>query len=424
MSVERLLLLMTTRTYRAGAFLAAARRLEAPVVVGSERRQALDEVSPGQYLTLDFSAPERAVCSVVEFAVQFPIGAVIAADDDGVVLAAKIAAALGLRHNSETAVRAARDKHRMRQILEGCGIRSPRFELCSLTDDPSVCARGVDYPAVLKPVSLSASRGVIRADDADQFVVAFRRIEALLRKEGADSEAEILVESFIPGAEVALEGLLTQGELTVLALFDKPDPLDGPFFEESIYVTPSCLAAPERAALRRTVQQAVQALCLREGPVHVELRLNDQGAWIVEIAPRSIGGLCSKTLRFGAGISLEELILQQALGQATNGIERESCAAGVMMIPIPHGGTLRQVDGRKAAQAVSGVEEVHVTIPLGHEVVPWPEGSRYLGFIFAREEEPEAVVAALRSAHGRLRFEITPAGWTQPMDREMTGCRP
>jgi len=245
-----------------------------------------------------------------------------------------------------------------------------------------------------------------------------------LRKEGADSEAEILVESFIPGAEVALEGLLTQGELTVLALFDKPDPLDGPFFEESIYVTPSCLAAPERAALRRTVQQAVQALCLREGPVHVELRLNDQGAWIVEIAPRSIGGLCSKTLRFGAGISLEELILQQALGQATNGIERESCAAGVMMIPIPHGGTLRQVDGRKAAQAVSGVEEVHVTIPLGHEVVPWPEGSRYLGFIFAREEEPEAVVAALRSAHGRLRFEITPAGWTQPMDREMTGCRP
>ena len=248
---------------------------------------------------------------------------------------------------------------------------------------------------------------MIRVDDADQFVVAFRRIEALLRKEGADSEAEILVESFIPGVEVALEGLLTQGELAVLALFDKPDPLDGPFFEESIYVTPSGLAASERAAIRSATEEAVQALGLREGPVHAELRLNDQGAWILEIAPRSIGGLCSRTLRFGTGVSLEELILQHALGQATNGIERESCAAGVMMIPIPHGGTLRRVDGREAAQAVPGVEQVEITIPLGREVVPWPEGSRYLGFIFARDQEPEEVVVALRSAHQQLRFEIT-----------------
>ncbi len=411
--VPRLLLLMTTTTYRASAFLDAARRLAVPVVVGSERPQALEAGNPGGHLTLDFLAPEVSVQRIIEFANKHPISAVIAADDDGVILAAMAAAALGLPHNPVDAVAAARDKHRMREILAEAGLPSPRFVRFSIDDDPVDAAHRVGFPCVVKPLSLSASRGVIRADDSAQFVAAFRRVVAILRQQematpGATVAQEVIVESFIPGVEVALEGLLSRGTLRVLALFDKPDPLDGPFFEETIYVTPSRLPRLVQGAIAACTAKVIAALGLREGPVHAELRVNDRGPWPLEIAPRSIGGLCSRTLKFEGGISLEELILRHALGLEAESLERERRAAGVMMIPIPQAGILREVLGQEEAKHVPGVEDIRLTIPLGQEVVPLPEGSKYLGFIFARDGTPEGVETALREAHRRLMFVITP----------------
>jgi biotin carboxylase len=410
----RVLLLMTTTTYRASAFLEAARHLHVPVVVGSERPQALAVANPGGHLTLDFSAPEEAARTVVAFARDDPISAVIAADDDGVILAAMASAALGLPHNPVGAVAAARNKYRMRQVLAEAGIPCPRFERFSIHHDPAEVARRVSYPCVVKPLALSASRGVIRADDPEQFVAAFHRLVAILRRPevailGGRSAQELLVESFVPGAEVALEGLLTDGKLRVLALFDKPDPLDGPFFEETIYVTPSRFPVAVQEAIAACTANVAAALGLRQGPVHAELRVNDQGSWMLEIAPRSIGGLCSRTLRFDSEISLEELILRQALGLDVEAFERERQAAGVMMIPIPQAGILRQVLGQEEAKRVAGVEDLRLTIPLGQEVIPVPEGSKYLGFIFARGETPDAVEVALREAHRRITFTITPA---------------
>jgi biotin carboxylase len=419
----RVLLLMTTTTYRASAFLEAARRLHVPVVVGSERAQALAVANPSGHLTLDFSAPEEAARTVVAFARDSPISAVVAADDDGVILAVMASAALGLPHNPVEAVAAARNKYRMRQVLAEAGITCPRFERFSIHHDPADVARRVSYPCVVKPLALSASRGVIRADDAAQFVAAFHRLVAILcRPEVAilagRSAQEILVESFIPGAEVALEGLLTHGQLKVLTLFDKPDPLDGPFFEETIYVTPSRFPVAVQEAIAACTANVAAALGLRQGPVHAELRVNDQGPWMLEIAPRSIGGLCSRTLRFDSGISLEELILRHALGLDVEACEREQQAAGVMMIPIPQAGTLRQVLGQEEAKRVPGIEDLRLTIPIGQEVVPVPEGSKYLGFIFARGETPVAVEVALREAHRRLTFIITsvdePPGQAEP----------
>src|ERR687887_353198 len=355
----RVLLLMTTTTYRASAFLEAASCLHVPVVVGSERPQALAVTNPGGHLTLDFSAPEEAARTVVAFARDYPISAVVAADDDGVILAAIASAALGLPHNSVEAEAAARKKYRMRQVLAEAGIPCPRFERFSIHHDPADVARLVSYPCVIKPLTLSASRGVIRADDAAQFVAAFHRLVAILRRPevailAGRSAQELLVESFIPGAEVALEGLLTDGKLRMLALFDKPDALDGPFFEETIYVTPSRFPRAVQEAIAAGVANAATALGLRQGPVHAELRVNDQGSWMLEIAPRSIGGLCSRTLRFDSGMSLEELILRHALGLDVEAFERERQAAGVMMIPIAQAGTLRQVLGQGEANGGPG----------------------------------------------------------------------
>jgi biotin carboxylase len=275
-------------------------------------------------------------------------------------------------------------------------------------------AREQSYPCVLKPTFLAASRGVIRANNPDEFVAAFRRIADLIAQpevaeKGREATREVLVEEYVPGVEVALEGLLIAGHLKVLAIFDKPDPLDGPYFEETIYVTPSRHPDAVQDNIASTTAAAARAIGLREGPVHAELRVNEHGPWLIEIAARSIGGLCSRTLRFGAGLSLEDLILMHAIGRGVEAYERERQPAGVMMIPIPRAGILREVRGMHAARQVPGIVDLTISATLGKPIVPLPEGSAYLGFIFARGESPAAVETALRNAHRRLTFVIDPA---------------
>ncbi len=408
----RLLLLVPTTTYRTEDFVEAARKLDVEMVVASERPNVFGERLPDSLLTLDFNNPEQAAREVSAFARRNPFSAVVPVDDRTTVVGAAIAQAVGLPSNPVAAVSATRNKYEMRLALTKAGIPSPPFVLFTLADDPALAAQTVPYPCVLKPTILAASRGVIRADTEEEFVAAFRRIEAILKAPdvvavGAGSD-QILVEGFIPGKEAALEGLLVKGALHVLALFDKPDPLDGPFFEETIYVTPSRLPADTQTAVADVTAWAARGLGLREGPIHAELRVNPTGPWVIEIAARSIGGLCSRTLRFGTGLTLEDLILRHALGIEIESLERERQPAGVMMVPIPRGGVLEEVPGLEAAKAVPGIEEVTITIHLGQEVVPLPEGSRYLGFIFARAETPQQVEAALREAHQRLDFEIAP----------------
>jgi biotin carboxylase len=408
--MSRLLLLIPTTTYRTEDFVAAAEKLGVDLVVASERPSTFEAEFPDGLMTLDFADPGKAARKVEEFARRHPIDAVVPVDDLTTVVGAAIAGALGLpASNPVHAVATARNKLAMREALRQAGVPCPAYHHFTVGDDPATAARRVGYPCVLKPTILAASRGVIRADSEAEFVAAFRRIEAILgtpelaaHEEGAE---QILVEAFVPGREVALEGLLVGGTLEVLALFDKPDPLDGPFFEETIYVTPSRLPAEAQAAIAAATASAAGALGLREGAVHAELRLDGPRAWIIEIAARSIGGLCSRTLRFGTGMSLEELILRHALGLPFTTL-RERQPAGVMMIPIPRGGVLEAVRGQEAAAAVPGIEAVTITAHPGQELVPLPEGAQYPGFIFARADTPDAVEAALREAHRRLELVI------------------
>ena len=411
--MPRLLLLLPTTTYRAEAFLDAARKLKLEVVVGSKSAAMREDLGDAAFLPLNMHDWDEAVRSVVEFARAAPIDIVVGVDDHTAVVAAAISAALGLPHNPVTAVAAARNKHRMRQLLHAQGLPVPHFILFSVGENPVIIAEKISFPCVVKPISLSASCGVIRANDRDEFVAVFHRVAALLEKLGEETLGEgvgkILVEDFVPGREVALEGLLTNGELRVLALFDKPDPLDGPFFEETIYVTPSRLPAAIQREVASCAARAARALGLGEGPVHGELRMGDRGVWVIEVAARSIGGRCSQALRFAAGLSLEEVILRHALRMDIPSLDREGSAAGVMMLPIPRAGVLDEVRGREKALAVPGIENLEITAQPGDELVPLPEGTRYLGFLIARGETPEAVETALRDAHRKLEFIIAPA---------------
>ena len=420
--MPRVLLLVSTGTYRAGAFLAAARELGVDVTVGSERAQALAHTNPAGHLVVDLHTPAAALDRIREFAADHPIDAVIGADDDGALLAARAAESLGLPGHPSWGVALARDKARAREAFAKGGLRSPGFAVVPIAEGPAAALAtwtaavahgngdGVVFPCVLKPRGLAASRGVIRADDPWQFRQAFDRIARILAHEPRPGPHEppadsLLVESYLPGAEVALEGVMTQGELTVLALFDKPDPLEGPFFEETIYVTPSRLDPARQWEIAAAAERAALALGLRHGPVHAEFRIGAEGVAPLEIAPRSIGGLCSRALRFDGGRSLEAVLLAHALG----GIDlpdRESNASGVMMIPIPRAGRLREVQGGDEARAVPGITELRLTIPPGTRLVPLPEGAQYLGFLFARGGTPDEVERSLRAAHARLTFDI------------------
>ena len=406
----RLLLLLPTRTYRTEDFVDAAHTLGVDLVCASEKPSTLEALVPDGLLTLDFGDPSDAAARVAAWTAERPLAAVVGVDDITAAAAAAIAERLGLRASAPAAVAAARDKYQMRQCLAAAGVPVPRFRRIALNDNPVLAARGVEFPCVLKPLTLSASRGVIRANTTEQFVVAFGRIAALLVRDdvsvSGDAARYLLAEEYVPGLEVALEGLLIDGRLHVLALFDKPDPLEGPFFEETIYVTPSRLPEKVQSAIAATTTAACAALGLTEGPVHAELRVNDDGPWVLEVAARSIGGLCSRTLRFGTGMTLEEIILRHALGWTIATLERERPAAGVMMIPIPRAGILREVRGVDDAKAARHVEDVVISAHVGQELVPLPEGWQYLGFIFARADAPANVEDALRIAHSRLRFLI------------------
>jgi biotin carboxylase len=396
--VLRVLLLLPTTTYRAPDFVRAATRLGVEVVVGSDEMPVLAVDGSERAVVVPLDEPEAAADAIVALDDRRGVDAVVAVDDRGVLAAAAAGERLGFPHNPPEAVAATRDKAAMRRALAAAEVPQPAF---ALTDREFETPPALPFPWVLKPIDRAASQGVIRADDLESARAAAARVRAV-------TDGPLLVEQYVPGDEVAVEGLLRDGDLTVLAVFDKPDPLVGPYFEETIYVTPSRLDDSLLARVADVTARACAALGLVEGPVHAELRVDGNRIHVIEVAARSIGGLCARTLRFGAGIALEELVLRHALGMPLDSLTRAPGASGVMMLPIPRAGILRQVRGQEAARAVAGVTGLEVSIPRGRRIVPLPEGDRYLGFLFARGDTPAEVEASLRAAHALLVVDIEP----------------
>ena len=410
--MPRVLLLSNTTGYQANAFKAAAERLGVSIALATDRCHVLEDPWGDGAIPVRFQEPQESAERIVDFARRYAFDGIVAIGDAPTMTAAFAAERLDLSYHPPHAVDACRNKWIARERFQAAGLAVPWFKRFPADHDSEITAAEVPYPCVLKPLGLSASRGVIRANNKQEFVAAFDRIAKLLdqadvRISKQASTQWIQVESYIPGLEFALEGLVTNGALKVLALFDKPDPLEGPYFEETIYVTPSRISASDQQAIFECAQAAVRALGLRHGPVHAEFRLNEQGPWVLEVAARPIGGLCAKALHFDGGEPLEELIVRHALGENVDHVRRERDASGVMMIPIPSAGVYEGVNNVNVAEKVEGIESVEITAKLGQKLVPLPEGASYLGFIFARGDTPEFVENALREAHSKLHFHIS-----------------
>ncbi len=416
-ALQRVLLLATTTGYQTRMFTEAAASMGLELVYATDRCDHLDDPWRDGAIPVRFHEEWRSVDAILKALDARPISGVVVVGDRPSVMAAYVARLLDLPGHPPDAVAIARDKRLSRERLKASGLPVPEFFTVPAAIEPEALLPRVSFPVVIKPTVLSGSRGVIRADDALSFVTAFARVRRLLvssdvqelRDPGADA---IQVESYIPGAEYALEGVMEHGRLHTLAMFDKPDPLDGPFFEETIYVTPSRADAGTQLQIQAMVARAAQAIGLHHGPVHAECRVNSRGVYVLEVAARPIGGLCAKTLRFvkagGAPVGLEHLVLRLALGEPLGEWQREPDASAVMMIPIPRSGVFRGVVGVDAAKAVAGVDDVLVTAKPDQHLVALPEGASYLGFIFAHGPTPEAAEQSVREAHGRLVVSIEP----------------
>jgi biotin carboxylase len=414
--MKRVLLLATTNGYQTRMFADAAARLGVELIYATDRCDQLEDPWRDRAIAVRFHEEWRSVDSILKAVDDRPPNAVLAVGDRPTVMAAYLSRLLGLPGHPPEAATASRDKRLTRERLKAAGLPAPSHLTVPMTVDPATLLDRIVMPVVVKPTVLSGSRGVIRADDALSFATAFARVRRLLEspevREMRDPESDVIqVEEYIPGREYAVEAVIDNGRLRPLAIFDKPDPLEGPFFEETIYVTPSRATAATQKQIVNAVADAASALGLHHGPIHAECRVNGRGVYVLEVAARPIGGLCAKALHFehaGATIGFEEFLLRQALGEAMTPWQREPAASAVMMIPIPRSGVYRRVEGVEFATQVDGVDAVQITAKADQQLLALPEGASYLGFIFARAATPDAAERAVRDAHARLRFTIDP----------------
>ena len=428
---KRLLLFTAKLGYQTRSFENAARELNVVLIYVTDRCHQLEDPWGDRAIAVHFETPDTAAYTVMEKVRGQGVDGILALGDRPAVAAAYAARGLGIPYNHPAAVEACRSKMRMREVFRDAGLPTPWFRNVALLPAPEPALLGISYPCVLKPLSLSASQGVIRANTREEFAAAAARIRRLLESPEIRATHEpnldqVLVEGYISGREVAVEGLLTDGVLRILAIFDKADPLEGPFFEETIYITPSRHSESQQNAIERCAQDATRALGLSHGPIHAEFRINDDGVWPLEIAPRPIGGLCSRALRFGSApsggnISLEELLLRHALEMPGSDLPREQAVSGVMMIPVPRSGVLEKVEGEDLALATPGITELLISARLHDYIAAWPEGSSYLGFLFAQGKTSEEVEATIRNAHSKLNFTITSR---LPVEHPVTGHLP
>jgi biotin carboxylase len=425
--MSRLLILASKLGYQARSFADAAKTLGVDVAFASDRCHRIEDPWADGAIAVRFDDPEEAARRIVQQSLVRPVDGVIALGDRPTSTAAFAARALGFAYNSPQSVENCRSKLRQREILRDAGLPVPGFFSFKLDKRVEKILPRVQFPCVIKPLRRAASQGVIRANSPEEFQAAVERIKKLLESPEVQVEREpesdrLLVERYIPGAEVSVEGLLTRGKLRILAIFDKPDPLEGPYFEETIYVAPSRLPDEAYDSVIECAEKTVAALGLSHGPVHAEFRVNDDGPWVLEAAARPIGGLCARAVRFGPQrMPLEELLVRHALGMPGTDVDREDDASGVMMIPVPKSGVLETIEGEEQARAIPGVEGVQITARLRDFIAAWPEGSSYLGFIFARGKSPAEVEAALRQAHSQLKFEIVER---LPVANPVTGAVP
>lgn len=409
-----LLLIAPAKSYRISPYLKAALALNLKTLIVSNSRYSLvSEIAQG--VTVDFNNQKQAEGIIFESIRGLDIKCVLATDDSCVSLSNQIAKKLNLAHNQSSATLLTQRKDLARKAAQIFGCNTPNYQVLELQHFKQYSSL-VNYPVVVKPLSLSASKGVIRANNEHQFAAACKTIEVILDRSNVFGyeRNHILVEGYLDGPEFAIDGILINGSFHLLAIFDKPEPLIGPYFEETYYLTPSQLAHVEQLALIEEVSRCCEAYGLTQGPIHAEARITENGIFLIELAARTIGGQCGQLIEFSLQQKLEEIVIQGLCGEKPN-LPKSRLCAGVLMIPVKKSGILKRVEGLTAAMQINFVVDIEIHIQVGYALIPLPEGSSYLGFIFAQAPTFEETFDALKKAHQMLNFVTHPIWKLSPM---------
>ncbi|MGB5328648.1 MAG: ATP-grasp domain-containing protein, partial [Gammaproteobacteria bacterium] len=290
------------------------------LVISNSEHSLVAEIANG--ITVDFDQPEHAYATIIASIKNTAIACVLATDDSCVELCSRVAEYLGLPQNRAGAALLTQRKDLGREALTRAGCNTPGYQVVAI-DECSPASLEIEYPVVVKPLALSASRGVIRADNDAEYTAAVKRIDAILEATGQRGfvREHLLVESYIDGEEYAIEGFVIDGRFMLLTIFDKPEPLTGPYFEETYYLTPTRLNARQQDDLVREVANCCAAYGLEHGPVHAEARLSVSGPILLELAARTIGGQCGQLIEFSLQQKLEELVIRCMCGLAPHADE-------------------------------------------------------------------------------------------------------
>lgn len=393
--------------------LAAAKARHFKTLVAATSRPCVDDDLVDRFLRIPDRSSKEVAAYVERQCEGLLVSGVLASDDWDVVAAAMIADKLGLRFVGVETALAATNKFLMRQRLRNGGAVVPDFQCFAIGDNAGEIAKSLRFPVVIKPTYGQGSLGVIRADTVDEFEKAFQYTSRIIvdldmRPSAVRDRSGILVEQYIPGEEYTVELLMHEGKPYSLAVFEKPDPLEGPYFEEGIYVTPIRRDEKIRSLLVEAAIRGSRALGIETGPCHCELRLSGELPYILEIAARPIGGFCSQVFADLMGFDLHDLVLQNAVGLPVMPPPiADGVALGVMMLPVPGRGNLARVSGVDRALDIDGIMSVKIHVEAGSRILPYPEQSCYIGTVLATGSSADEVVARLKSAAKAVSFELT-----------------
>lgn len=407
--MKNILLLVPTETYRAEAFITGAAALGVSLTIASERRQAMAASMGRRTLVVSMQNPEVGLKQIEQAADNMQFDAIISVDDGGLATAALASKKLGLKYISTNSAQMSNNKIAMRKRLEQTEISKPWFLVHKPTNKISITTGAIpSFPIIVKPASLSGSIGVMRIDAPEDVESALALCESIQMDHGCGGDTQTLIEQYISGVECAVEAMVFNDQLKILAIFDKPRPLEGPYFAETIYVAPSERDREIQNKLQSTLEEARKALEIKTGPIHAEFRItSDREVYLIELAARSIGGMCSNAIPLSGGRSLEELIIAEALGMEIPEFAIENQASGVFMMPVPAKGVLRSISGVEEAKSTRWITNVTLSMMINSEVSPIPYDARYVGFIFAKAPTSRAVVEALEEAFKKIEIEIS-----------------
>ncbi len=384
--MKKLLLVIPENSYKSNDFVVAAEKLGIDFLIITDSEQVSSKFSDTVIINkFDAELNKNNLKKLKDVTHVLPV------DHSALKFSGYLVDLLEVKGNKLESINLSMNKYESRKIFNSLLDIKVNNEIIKNIDDVNTFINK-NGTSVLKPIYGTASKSVLKINNVEKNK---EQIEKLMQD---CFDQDLVIEEYIDGKEYALEGTIINSELKKIVIFDKPVEYKHPYFEESIYITPSELSSEAEKRVVSIVDKACKKIGLEDGPVHVEFKINENQIFIIEINPRMIGGLCSRCLSFGLfKVSLEEIILHAFMNNELKNIELLNNYVGVLMIPTPKSGKFISIN-KEELENIPNISNVEITVPEGSDLLEPPYGDKYLGFAFSQGIDKKTVNESLLTA--------------------------